>query len=170
MYTIPHSSMRRSLVAAALGQVLLIVLYRAAVWQGMEETWWYLDRFLLYPVLFTFQWAMLSHRPPLIQWLKWGEIALLAATVIIWTLGASVILFIKHLFLPVPPNIWIAREYYLLEDLIYNMVLGGAIGWVQADVLNQVSSQYRWWIWMTLLAYGINAVWWYLTKTWPPGM
>jgi hypothetical protein len=160
-------SERFEAVVVAIIQAVVIVL-----WISLLETitggfFWYADRLVWYPLLWSLQWLLLTERPSFALWMRVSVPMMLICAAITATVVQSLILdpILSDIRASHPPPTTgtapFPEDYYFMESLVQKSVRGIGLGLGQWMVLKRTDVVTRWSIPITTAAYVLTAVWMY---------
>jgi hypothetical protein len=161
------ASERVEAVVVAIIQAVVIVL-----WIGLLETitghyFWYADRLVWYPLLWSLQWLLLTERPSFALWMSVSVLMMLVCAAITATVVQSLILnpMVKDIYASLPPitsgTTPFPDDYHFTEALLQKSVRGIGLGLGHWMVLKRTDVVTRWSIPITTAAYVLTAVWMY---------
>jgi hypothetical protein len=143
--------------------VILIVFPLGILDLLIGDSLWYLDHFLLMVLISFIQWYFFRLRPALGTWLLCVVSALLIMMIVVGPIVDVVVrVTIRDRFFPFIPNTRMDSRYLFIDRLIVNSVLGSIIGILQWIVLKKENASVSWWIPMTISAYALTTLSWYM--------
>jgi hypothetical protein len=161
MYHVPSDDHQHPALVASM-QFMLIVVPIGISDMLVGDAFWYLDRFLLMLLIAYIHRCLFPIRPALGRWLLCIVSALFVMMLVEPIVDAIVRVTIRDPYFPQRPNTRADSRYLFIDRLIVNSVLGSIIGTIQWIVLKKEGVSLRWWIPMTISAYALTTVSWYM--------
>jgi hypothetical protein len=161
------ASERFEAVVVAIIQAVVIVLWISLLETIIGDSFWYVDRLVWYPLLWSLQWLLLTERPPFALWMGVSMLMMLVCAAITATVVQSLILnpMLKDIYASRPPSMTgtapIPNDYYFMKSLLQKGVRGIGLGFGQWMVLKRTDVVTRWSSPITTAAYVLTAVWMY---------